>query len=64
MAHMPDISCILDELGIRDRYMIMLGGAPVIPQWAREAGADGYGEDASEAVAVARQLMQKRRGGE
>ncbi len=64
MAHMPDISCILDELGIRDRYMIMLGGAPVIPQWAQEAGADGYGEDASEAVAVARRLMQKKRGGE
>jgi len=64
MAHMPDISSILDELGMRDRYMIMLGGAPVIPQWAREVGADGYGEDASEAVAVARRLMHKKRGGE
>jgi len=64
MAHMPDINGILEELGIRDRYMIMLGGAPVIPQWAREVGADGYGEDAAEAVAVARRLMQKKRGGE
>jgi corrinoid protein of di/trimethylamine methyltransferase len=64
MAHMPDINGILEELGIRDRYMIMLGGAPVIPQWAQEVGADGYGEDASEAVAVARRLMQKKRGGE
>jgi corrinoid protein of di/trimethylamine methyltransferase len=64
MAHMPDINGILEELGIRDRYMIMLGGAPVIPQWAQEVGADGYGEDASEAVAAARRLMQKKRGGE
>ena len=64
MAHMPDINGILEELGIRDRYMIMLGGAPVIPQWAQEVGADGYGEDASEAVALARRLMQKKRGGE
>ena len=64
MAHMPDINGMMEELGIRDRYMIMLGGAPVIPQWAQEAGADGYGEDASEAVAVARRLMQKKRGGE
>jgi corrinoid protein of di/trimethylamine methyltransferase len=64
MAHMPDINGILEELGIRDRYMIMLGGAPVIPRWAQEVGADGYGEDASEAVAAARRLMQKKRGGE
>ena len=64
MAHMPDINGILEELGIRDRYMIMLGGAPVIPQLAQVVGADGYGEDASEAVAVARRLMQKKRGGE
>lgn len=62
MAHMPDINGMMEELGIRDRYMIMLGGAPVIPQWAREVGADGYGEDAAEAVAVARRLMQKKRG--
>ena len=64
MAHMPDISGILEELGIRDRYMIMLGGAPVIPQWAKAVGADGYGEDAAEAVETARRLMQQKRGGE
>lgn len=62
MAHMPDINGILKELGIRDKYRIMLGGAPVIPQWAREAGADGYGEDAAEAVATARRLMSEKRG--
>lgn len=64
MNHMPDIDGILKELGIRDRYMILLGGAPVIPQWAKEAGADGYGEDAAEAVEMARRLMQLKRGGE
>jgi corrinoid protein of di/trimethylamine methyltransferase len=64
MNHMPDIDSILKELGIRDRYMVMLGGAPVIPQWAETAGADGYGEDAAEAVETARRLMQKKRGGE
>lgn len=62
MAHMPDINGILEELGIRDKYKIMLGGAPVIPQWAAEVGADGYGEDAAEAVATARRLMRKKRG--
>jgi corrinoid protein of di/trimethylamine methyltransferase len=63
MAHMPDINGILEELGIRKKYKIMLGGAPVIPEWAKEAGADGYGEDAAEAVATAKRLMMEKRGG-
>jgi methanogenic corrinoid protein MtbC1 len=63
MSYMPDISAILNELGLRDKYMIMLGGAPVIADWAMEVGADGYGEDAVEAVEVAKNLMRKKRGG-
>jgi len=63
MAHMPDINGILEELSIREKYRIMLGGAPVIPEWAKEAGADGYGEDAAEAVATATRLMMEKRGG-
>jgi 5-methyltetrahydrofolate--homocysteine methyltransferase len=63
MSHMPDIARILTELGIRDKYRIMLGGAPVIAEWAEGIGADGYGEDAVEAVEVAKQLMEKKRGG-
>jgi methanogenic corrinoid protein MtbC1 len=35
----------------------------VIEQWALEIGADGYGEDAVEAVEVAKRLMQIKRGG-
>ena len=63
MSYMPDISAMLSELGLREKYMIMLGGAPVIDEWAMEIGADGYGEDAVEAVEVAKRLMQQKRGG-
>ena len=63
MSYMPDITAMLNELGLREKYMLMLGGAPVIDDWAMEIGADGYGEDAVEAVEVAKQLMQKKRGG-
>jgi 5-methyltetrahydrofolate--homocysteine methyltransferase len=63
MTYMPDISAMLSELGLREKYMIMLGGAPVIDEWAMEIGADGYGEDAVEAVEVAKRLMQKKREG-
>ena len=63
MAHMPDIPKILEELGIRDKYKIMLGGAPVIAEWAYEIGADGYGEDATEAVETARRLVREKMEG-
>jgi 5-methyltetrahydrofolate--homocysteine methyltransferase len=35
----------------------MVGGAPVTEQYAREIGADGFSENASAAVALARRLM-------
>jgi corrinoid protein of di/trimethylamine methyltransferase len=63
MSHMPDIARILTELGLRQKYAIMLGGAPVIADWAMSIGADGYGEDAVEAVEVANRLMERKRGG-
>lgn len=63
MSYMPDLSANLNELGLRHKYMIMVGGAPVIDDWAMEIGADGYGEDAVEAVEVAKRLMQEKRGG-
>jgi dimethylamine corrinoid protein len=63
MSYMPDIPAMLSELDLREKYMLMLGGAPVIEHWALEIGADGYGEDAVEAVEVAKRLMQIKRGG-
>ena len=63
MTYMPDVIATLSELGLRDKYKIMVGGAPVISDWAIEIGADGYGEDAVEAVEVAKNLMQAKRGG-
>jgi trimethylamine corrinoid protein len=63
MAYMPDIATLSTDMGVRDRFQIMLGGGPVTPDWAMEVGADGYGETATEAVEVAKRLMQEKRGG-
>ena len=63
MSYMPDIPAMLSELDLREKYMLMLGGAPVIEHWALQIGADGYGEDAVDAVEVAKRLMQIKRGG-
>lgn len=46
----------LKEAGLREQVKVMLGGAPVSRQWAEEIGADGYAEDASGAVNLARRL--------
>jgi corrinoid protein of di/trimethylamine methyltransferase len=43
--------------GSRERIKILVGGAPITPEWAKEIGADGFGENAVEAVRVATELM-------
>ena len=49
----------LKSAGVRDRVKVMIGGAPVTAQYAREIGADGYSENASAAVALARRLASE-----
>lgn len=46
----------LKEAGVRDHVKVMIGGAPVTQQYADDIGADGYSENASAAVALARRL--------
>ncbi len=53
----------LEEAGLRPGVQVMVGGAPVTRQWAAEIGADGYAEDATGAVQVARDLMAKAKSG-
>ena len=47
----------LDDLGLRPKVKVMVGGAPVTRGWADEIGADGYSEDAMGAVALAKRLV-------
>jgi corrinoid protein of di/trimethylamine methyltransferase len=42
--------------GLRDQVKIMVGGAPVTPEWADKIGADGYANNAPEAVEIAKKL--------
>jgi len=51
---------VVEELvsaGIRDQVKVMVGGAPATQAWADEIGADGYAEDAVEAVSLAKRLV-------
>lgn len=44
---------LLKERGIRDKYKVLVGGAPVTPGWAEQIGADGYSGDAAACVKLA-----------
>jgi len=47
----------LEEAGVRDEVKTLIGGAPVSADFATKIGADAYGEDAAEAVNLARALI-------
>ena len=47
----------LQEAGLRETVKIMIGGAPVTADYARQIGADGYAPDAASAVDLARSLV-------
>ena len=57
------IETFIDE-GIRDDVKIMVGGAPVSQEFADDMGADGYGKDAMECVALAKRLVSEEVGAE
>ena len=50
---------LLRDRGIREQVKVMIGGAPVDAEFAEKIGADAYGEDAAEAVTVARKFINK-----
>jgi methanogenic corrinoid protein MtbC1 len=49
----------LSENGLRDTVKVIIGGAAVNEKWASEIGADGYAEDAVDAIKVTRALISR-----
>jgi corrinoid protein of di/trimethylamine methyltransferase len=47
----------LEKAGLRKTVKVMVGGAPVTREWAQKIKADGYSEDAIDAVKVAKQVL-------
>jgi corrinoid protein of di/trimethylamine methyltransferase len=58
MTKQRDVIEALEDVGIRDQVKVLVGGAPVSQVWADEIGADGYAEDATQAVHVAEELAK------
>jgi corrinoid protein of di/trimethylamine methyltransferase len=59
MFAQKDVLELMKNMRVRDKYYVIIGGAPITPEWAKEIGADGYGKYATDAVDVCNVLMSK-----
>jgi 5-methyltetrahydrofolate--homocysteine methyltransferase len=57
MPNMVSTIAALEQAGLRKLVKVMIGGAPITEEYARQIGADGYAPDASRAVAIAKGLL-------
>jgi 5-methyltetrahydrofolate--homocysteine methyltransferase len=49
----------LQQAGLRQQVKVLIGGAPITQKYADEIGADGYSDNAAEAVKVAKRCLGK-----
>ncbi len=60
---MPYMKVVIDEMvnrGIRDDYIVLVGGAPLNEEFGTAVGADGYCRDAAEAAAISVAMVAER----
>ena len=62
MTYMKVVIDTLIEKGLRNDYIVMVGGAPLNEEFGEAIGADAYCRDAAVAVETAKQLIAERRG--
>ncbi len=61
MPNQKELIDVLEEMKIRDKYFVLVGGGPVTQKWADEIGADGYGDTAVDAVNISKELLNGRK---
>lgn len=59
MPAMKTTIASLEAAGVRNQVRVLIGGAPISQQYAREIGADGYSDSAVGAVALAREAVKR-----
>ena len=60
MPNMKSLVDTLNERGLREKYIVMVGGAPVNQAFADQVGADYYTADAASCAAVAKQAVESK----
>lgn len=60
MSQMKEVIDLLKEKNLRDKYIVMIGGAPITNEFAEEIGADYYTPDAASAAEVAKKVVESK----
>lgn len=63
MTYQKDVIDYLKEKGLREKYIVLVGGGPVNKEWAEQIGADGTSDSAVGAVEIAERLIDNKKGG-
>lgn len=61
---MPNMAEVVEELkkrGVRDKYIVMVGGAPITDGFAQQIGADYYTPDAASCAELAKKAVEERK---
>lgn len=61
MPEMKEVIDALEEKGLRDKYIVMVGGAPVTAGYAEKIGADYFTPDAGSAAEVAKKAVLEKK---
>ncbi len=59
MVNQKKLIDLLKEKKLRDKFRVVVGGAPVTRKWAQDIGADGFGDNAVAAVRLLNDLRKK-----
>ena len=62
LHHVDETIALLKSKGLRDKVLVLVGGAAMTPAYARKAGADGYCKDAATGVSLAREYVSRFKG--
>ena len=59
MPAQQEVIVYLKDTGMRERFKVIIGGAPTTQKWADKIGADGWAEDAQQAVELVKRLTSE-----
>jgi trimethylamine corrinoid protein len=60
MPYMKEVIELRDGFGLKEEFAVIVGGAPITPEYSAQIGADAFGRDAIEAVNECIALMKAR----
>ena len=60
MPYMKEVVEMCDGFGHKDKFSVIVGGAPITPKYSEEISANALGEDAVDAVQKCIELMEAR----